>query len=157
MRYAWRTLVAAVVAATAAITVAAFSAARLADAPVRGRPAGPDPLGSLLTIVGVAIGLIAFERLGGSIAADGRSSRAAIVAGAAGGAIAGGIGGTAQAMALADYLGAVLAGYAVPPEFLSIALGAYVVIAAGVGTVVGAGTAYVGWHRRRRRMGQPTG
>ncbi len=60
-------------------------------------------------------------------------------------------------MALADYLGAVLTGYAVPPEFLALALGAYVVIAVGVGAIVGAATAYVGWHRRRRRMDQPTG
>ena len=47
MRFAGPTLLATVVSAAAAAAVALFSASRLADAPVRGRLAGPDPLGSL--------------------------------------------------------------------------------------------------------------
>jgi hypothetical protein len=157
MRYASRTLAAAIATAVAACAVALFSAVRLADAPVRGRLGGPDPIGSLASLVALGVGLVAFFQLGRSIAADAPSSRPAIAAGAVGGALAGLAAGAAQSLALADYLGAVLAGYAVPPEFLAIALGAYVVVAGCATAVVGAAVTYAGWHRARRRIGQPAG
>lgn len=147
MRYAGRTLAAALVSVAATALVALFSAYRLADAPVRGHLPGPDPIGALASAAALGFGLLAFYRLGRSI--DAATARPAISAGAAGGAIAGLAGGGAQAAALADYLTAALAGYAVPPEFLAIALGAYVVVAACAGTVVGAAFTYAGWHRSR--------
>ena len=153
MRYAGRTLIAALVSVAATVAVALFSAYRLADAPVRGRLAGPDPVGSLASAAALGIGLAAFYRLGRSI--DAVTARHAIVAGAVGGAVAGIAGGGAQALALADYLGAVLAGYAVPPEFLAIALGAYVLVAACAGTVVAVAFTYLGWHRARSSVSRP--
>ncbi|HEV2250158.1 MAG TPA: hypothetical protein VGT60_06610, partial [Candidatus Limnocylindria bacterium] len=90
---------------------------------------------------------VAFYRLGRSI--DRSSARPAILAGALGGALAGLAGGGAQALALAGYLGAVLAGYAVPPEFLALALGAYVLVATAVAAAVAAAVTYAGWHRAR--------
>ena len=146
MRYAGRTLAAALVAAAATVAVALFSAYRLADAPIRGRLPGPDPIGSLASAVALGIGIVAFYRLGRSI--DAPSARPAIVAGAIGGALAGIAGGGAQALALADYLAAVLAGYAVPPEFLAIALGAYVFVATCAAAALAAAFTYAGWHRR---------
>src|SRR5207237_2989495 len=122
VRFAGPTLLAAVVSAGAAAAVALFSASRLAEAPVRGRLAGPDPLGSLASAAALALGLVVFYRLGRSIGAHQATARVAIVCGAIGGALAGLASGTAQAVALADYLGAVLVTYAVPPTFLAVAL-----------------------------------
>jgi hypothetical protein len=45
----------------------------------------------------------------------------------------------------------VLAGYAVPPEFLAIALGVYVVVATGAAAMVAAAITYAGWYRARPR------
>ncbi len=149
MRYAGRTLAAALVSAAATVAVALFSAYRLADAPIRGRLAGPDPIGTLASTVALVVALIAFYRLGRSIAADAATARPAIVAGALGGALAGLAGGGAQSVALSDYLGAVLAGYAVPPEFLAIALGAYVVVATCAAAAVAAAITYTAWHRAK--------
>jgi len=131
------------------VAVAVFSAYRLADAPVRGRLAGPDPIGSLASLVALAVALVAFFRLGRSVAADAMTARSAIVAGAIAGALAGLVAGVAQSFALSEYLTAALAGYAVPPEFLAIALGAYVLVAAGAAAAVGAAITYAGWHRAR--------
>jgi hypothetical protein len=149
VRYAGRTLAAALVSAAATVAVALFSAYRLADAPIRGRLAGPDPIGTLASTVALVVALIAFYRLGRSIAADAATARPAIVAGALGGALAGLAGGGAQSVALSDYLGAVLAGYAVPPEFLAIALGAYVVVATCAAAAVAAAITYTAWHRAK--------
>ena len=148
MRYAGRTLAAALVSAAATAAVALFSAYRLADAPIRGRLPGPDPLGSIASAIALGIGLLVFYRLGRSI--DAQSARPAIASGAIGGALVGVAGGGAQAIALADYLTAVLAGYAVPSEFLTIALGAYVIIATAAGAIIASGVTYAGWHRGRR-------
>ncbi len=150
MRYAGRTIVAAVIAGASTAAVALFSAYRLADAPIRGRLGGPDPFGSLASLIAAAIALVAFWVLGRSIAADATTARPAIVCGAFGGALAGLIASVAQSVALSDYLGAVLAGYAVPPEFLAIALGAYVVLATVGASAVGAAITYAGWYRARR-------
>jgi hypothetical protein len=147
VRYLGRTLAAALVSAAATVAVAVFSAYRLADAPVRGRLAGPDPIGSIASAVAVVVGLLAFYRLGRSI--DAPTARPSIVAGAIGGALAGLAGGGAQSVALSDYLSAVLAGYAVPPEFLPIVLSAYVAVAACAAAAVAAVAAYAGWHRAR--------
>jgi hypothetical protein len=146
---AGRTLAAALVSAAATVAVALFSAYRLADAPSRGRLAGPDPIGSIASAAALVIALVAFYRLGRSIEAP--TARPAIVAGAIGGALAGLAGGGAQSFALSDYLNAVLAGYAVPPEFLAIVLGAYVVVAACAAAAVAAAITYAGWHRARPR------
>jgi hypothetical protein len=151
MRFAGPTLLAAVVSAAAAAAVASFSASRLADAPVRGRLAGPDPGGSLASAAALVIGLVAFYRLGGSIGAHTTTARAAIICGAIGGALAGLASGSAQAVALADYLGAVLVTYAVPPTFLAVALGAYVTLAACATAAVAAAVTYLGWSRARAR------
>ena len=153
MRYAGRTIVAAVIAGAATAAVALFSAYRLADAPIRGRLGGPDPIGSLATLAAAAIAVVAFWGLGRSIAADATRARPAIVSGALGGALAGIIASGAQAAALSDYLGAVLAGYAVPSEFLAIALGAYVVIATIAASAVAAAITYAGWYRSRPSTG----
>jgi hypothetical protein len=142
--------VAALVSTVATMAVALLSASRLADAPARGRLAGPDAVGSIATLGALAIGIAAFAWLGRSIARDARSTRPALVAGAVAGALSGIGGGVAQSFALADYLGAVLAGYAVPPEFLTIALGTYVVIATAGGAAVGGAITYVAWNRTRR-------
>jgi hypothetical protein len=147
VRSAGRTLAAALVSAAATVAVALFSAYRLADAPIRGRLAGPDPIGTLASTIALVVALIAFYRLGRSIAADAATARPAIVAGALGGALGGLAGGGAQSVALSDYLGAVLAGYAVPPEFLPIALGAYVVVATCAAAAVAAAITYTAWHR----------
>ncbi len=152
MRYAARTLVVALISAAPTIAVALLSAGRLADAPVRGKVAGPDPIGSVASLVALLIGLGAFIWLGRSIAHDAPTARPAIVAGAIGGALTGLAGGIAQAVALSDYLGAVLAGYAVPPEFLTVALGTYVAIATAGSAVVGGAIAYAAWHRSRRSL-----
>ena len=149
MRYAARTLAVALVTAGSTIAVALLSASRLADAPVRGRPPVPDALGTLASIVALCVGLGAFIWLGRSIARDAGPSRAAVIAGALGGTLTGLAGGTAQALALADYLGAVLVGYAVPPEFLAVALGAYVVLATIGAAVVGGAITYLAWDRAR--------
>ena len=149
MRYAGRTLAAALVSAAATVAVAEFSAYRLADAPVRGRLAGPDPVGSIASAAALLVGIVAFYRLGRSI--DAPTARPAVVAGAIGGALAGLAGGGAQSVALSDYLTAVLAGYAVPPEFLAVALGAYVVVATCAAAAVAAAVTYTGWHRARPR------
>ena len=150
MRYAARTLGVAIVSAGATIAVALLSANRLADAPIRGKLAGPDLIGSLASLAALAIGLIAFLWLGASIARDARTARPAVVAGALGGALTGLTGGVAQSFALSDYLGAVLAGYAVPPEFLTVALGTYVLIATVGAAAIGGAITYAGWHRSRR-------
>ena len=91
----------------------------------------------------------AFYRLGRSI--DAARARTAVLAGLAGGALAGVAGGAAQSLALSDYLGAVLAGYAVPPEFLAVALGAYVLVATCAAAMVAAAVTYAGWYRRPPR------
>ena len=148
MRHVAPTLAAALVTAAASIAVALFSRYRLADAPIRGRLAGPDPIGSIGSAAALAIGVIAFYRLGRSFTAT--TARPAIVAGAFGGALAGLAGGAAQSLALADYLGAVLAGYAVPPEFLAIALGAYVLIATCAAAAIAATVTYAGWNGAHR-------
>ena len=147
MRYARPTLAAALVTAAATVTVALFSAYRLTDAPIRGRLAGPDAVGSIASAATLVVGLVAFYRLGRSIGA--RGARPAILSGAIGGALAGLIGGIAQSVALSGYLTTVLAGYAMPPEFLAIALGVYVVVASGAAASVAAAAAYVGWYRGR--------
>jgi len=144
-----RTLAAALVSAAATVAVALFSAYRLADAPVRGRLGGPDPVGSILSAAALVIALVAFYRLGHGI--DTPTARTAIVAGLVGGALAGLAGGGAQSFALSDYLNAVLAGYAVPPEFLAIALGVYVVVATFAAAMVAAAITYAGWYRARPR------
>jgi hypothetical protein len=148
MRLAGRTMAAALVTTAATVAVALFSAYRLADAPIRGRLPGLDPFGSVASLIALVIGCVAFYRLGRSIRS--RTPRTAIVAGAAGGAIAGIAGGGAQALALADYLTAVLAGYAVPGEFLAIALAAYVLVSTVTTAAVAGGVTYAGWHRGRR-------
>ena len=150
MRYAGSTLVAALASATATVAVALFSSYRLANAPIRGRLAGPDPIGSLATLLALAVGLFAFFRLGRSIATDAATARPAIVAGVIGGALAGLAGSGAQSAALSDYLSAALAGYAVPPAFLAIALGAYVFVATCAAAVVASVLSYAGWHRAKR-------
>ena len=152
MRYAARTLVVALTSAAATIAVALLSASRLADAPVRGKVAGPDPIGSVASLAALVIGLGAFIWLGRSIARDAPTARPAIVAGAIGGALTGLGGGVAQAIALSDYLGTVLAGYAVPPEFLTAALGTYVATATAGSAVVGGAITYAAWHRTRRSL-----
>jgi len=144
-----RTLAAALVSAAATVAVALFSAYRLADAPVRGRLGGPDPVGSILSAAALVIALVAFYRLGQGI--DTPTARTAIAAGLVGGALAGLAGGGAQSFALSDYLNAVLAGYAVPPEFLAIALGVYVVVATFAAAMVAAAITYAGWYRARPR------
>jgi len=144
-----RTLAAALVSAAATVAVALFSAYRLADAPVRGRLGGPDPVGSILSAAALVIALVAFYRLGQGI--DTPTARTAIAAGLVGGALAGLAGGGAQSFALSDYLNAVLAGYAVPPEFLAIALGVYVVVATCAAAMVAAAITYAGWYRARPR------
>lgn len=149
MGLAARTLAAALVSAAATVAVALFSAYRLADAPVRGRLAGPDPVGSLASAAALLIALVAFYRLGRSI--DSPVARTAIVSGLVGGALAGLAGGGAQSVALSDYLNAVLAGYAVPPEFLAIALGVYIVVATCAAAMVAAAITYAGWYRARPR------
>jgi hypothetical protein len=153
MRYAGRTLAAALVSAGATVAVALFSAYRLAEAPARGRLAGPDPVGSIASSVALLVGLVAFYRLGRSI--DATTARPAIVAGALGGTLAGLAGGIAQSAALSDYLTAVLAGYAVPPEFLVIALGTYVVVATCAAAVIAGTVSYAGWHRAHRAVTRP--
>ena len=152
MRYAARTLAVALVSAGATIGVALLSASRLAAAPVRGRPPGPDSLGTVASIAAIGIGLAAFMWLGRSIGLERARSRTAIAAGAVGGALTGLAGGVAQAFALADYLGAVLAGYSVPPEFLTVALGAYVVLATLGAAFVGGAITYLAWHRTAGRQ-----
>jgi hypothetical protein len=149
MRYAKPTLAAALISAAATVAVALFSAYRLADAPVRGRLAGPDPIGSIASAVAIVISIVAFYRVGRAI--DAPTARPAILSGALGGALAGLAGGAAQSFALSDYLNAVLAGYAVPPEFLAIALGAYVVVASCAAAAVAAALTYAGWHRARAK------
>ena len=149
MGVAARTLAAALVSAAATVAVALFSAYRLTDAPVRGRLGGPDPLGALASAAALVIVLVAFYRLGQGI--DRPTARTAIVAGLVGGALAGLAGGGAQSFALSDYLNAVLAGYAVPPEFLAIALGVYVVAATCAAAMVAAAITYAGWYRARPR------
>lgn len=149
MRYAARTVAAAVVSAGATVAVALLSAGHLADAPTRGRLSGPDPLASVASLAALAIGVVAFIWLGGSIARDAARPRPAIVAGAIGGALTGLVGGLAQSAALSDYLAAVLVGYAVPAEFLTIALGTYVVIATVSAALVGGAICYAGWYRGR--------
>jgi hypothetical protein len=149
MGVAARTLAAALVSAAATVAVALFSAYRLTDAPVRGRLGGPDPLGALASAAALVIALVAFYRLGQGI--DRPTARTAIVAGLVGGALAGLAGGGAQSFALSDYLNAVLAGYAVPPEFLAIALGVYVVAATCAAAMVAAAITYAGWYRARPR------
>ena len=152
MRYAARALAVALVSAGATIAVALLSADRLAAAPVRGKPPGPDTLGTVASILALCVGLVAFFWLGRSIGRDGGPSRAAVIAGALAGALTGLAGGAAQALALADYLGAVLAGYAVPPEFLTVALGAYVVLATLGAALVGGAVTYLAWHRAPGRQ-----
>jgi len=144
-----RTLAAALVSAAATVAVALFSAYRLADAPVRGRLGGLDPVGSILSAAALVIALVAFYRLGQGI--DTPTARTAIAAGLVGGALAGLAGGGAQSFALSGYLNAVLAGYAVPPEFLAIALGVYVVVATCAAAMVAAAITYAGWYRARPR------
>jgi hypothetical protein len=153
VRYAGRTLAAALLTASATVAVAIFSAYRLSSAPIRGRLAGPDPIGSIASAAALLVGLVAFYRLGRSIEAP--SARPAILAGVSGGALAGLAGGVAQSFALSDYLSSVLAGYAVPPEFLAFALGAYVVAATCAGAAVAAVFTYVGWSRARGRAVSP--
>ena len=149
MGLAARTLATALVSAAATVAVALFSAYRLADAPVRGRLGGPDPVGSILSAAALVIAVVAFYRLGRSI--DRPTARTAIVAGLIGGALAGLAGGGVQSFALSDYLNAVLAGYAVPPAFLAVALGVYVVVATCAAAMVAAAITYAGWYRARPR------
>ena len=129
------------------MAVALLSAARLADAPVRGRLPGPDALGTIASLTAVVVGLAAFIWLGRSMAHETDRSRPALVAGAVGGGLTGLAGGSAQALALADYLSAVLVGYAVPPEFLTVALGAYVVLATVGAAAIGGAITYLAWDR----------
>jgi hypothetical protein len=149
VRYARATCTAALVTAAATVAVALFSAYRLADAPVRGRLAGPDPVGSIASAATLVVGIVAFYRLGRSIRAA--RARPAILSGTVGGALAGLAGGVAQSFALTDYLNAVLAGYAVPPAFLAIALGVYVLVASCAAATVAAAVSYAGWHRARAK------
>ena len=151
MRYAGRTIAAALLAGGATAGVAILSAYRLADAPVRGRLGGPDPVGSVASLGAATVAIVAFFVLGRSVAADAASARPAIVSGALGGALAGAIASSAQSLALSDYLTAVLAGYAVPPEFLAIALGAYVILAILAASALAGAITYAGWYRRRAR------
>ena len=149
MRLAGRTIVAALIAGGATAAVAVLSAYRLADAPIRGRLGGPDPVGSLASLLAFVIAVVVFWRLGRSMRGEATTARLAIVSGAVGGALAGLIASVAQSFALSDYLGTVLAGYAVPPEFLTIALVVYVVLATVAASVIAAAIAYLGWHRSR--------
>jgi len=153
MRYAGRTIAAAALAGGATAAVALFSAYRLTDAPIRGRLGGPDPLGSIASLVAAVIAIAAFYALGRSVAADAPSARPAIVSGVLGGALAGAIASGAQSFALSDYLTAVLAGYAVPPAFLAIALGAYVILATLAASALAGAITYAGWYQRRPRTG----
>jgi hypothetical protein len=150
VRHAGATLAAAVVTGGAGIAVALLSMYRLADAPIRGRLAGPDPLGSLASAIALVVGVVAFYRLGVTVAADTTSARAAILAGAVGGTLAGLAVSVAQSFALSDYLSAVLAGYAVPAELLAFVLGAYVALATIAAAVIAAGISYAGWSRAHR-------
>lgn len=150
MRLALRGLAAAAVGGGALAAVAAFSAARLATTPARGRLA-PDPLGSLLSLAAFVVGIAAFVWLGDAIGRDGGRVRASVVTGALAGAATGLTGGVAQSIALTAYLGGVLARYAVPDEFLPIVLATYVAIAAIVGTAIGVTGAYFGWRHGRGR------
>ncbi len=149
MRYAGQTTAAALLAGGASAVVALFSAYRLADAPIRGRLGGPDPVGSIASLVAAVVAIAAFYLLGRSIAADASTGRTAVVSGALGGALGGAAAGVAQAFALSDYLTAVLAGYAVPPEFLAIALGAYVILATLAASALAGAITYAGWYQRR--------
>jgi len=63
MGLAGRTLAAALVSAAATVTVALFSAYRLADAPVRGRLGGPDPVGSMASAAGLGTALRGYSVL----------------------------------------------------------------------------------------------
>jgi hypothetical protein len=149
VRHGRAILVAAAVSSGASLAVALFSAYRLADAPVRGRAPGPDPIGSLASLAAVVIGVIAFYRLGATVASDAATARPAIVAGALGGGLAGVIGSAAQSFALADYLTAALAGYAVPSAFLTIVFAVYILLASVGTAVIAAAVAYIGWNRAR--------
>ena len=152
MRHAGPTIAVALISAAATIAVALLSASRLADAPARGKIAGPDLLGSVASLAALLIGLGAFSWLGRSVGREEPTARPAIVAGAIAGALTGLAGGIAQSVALSDYLGAVLAGYAVPPEFLTVALGAYVAIATAGSALVGGAITYAAWYRTRRHL-----
>ena len=116
---------------------------------MRGRLGGPDPVGSVASAAALLIGIVAFYRLGSAIASDAPTARPALVAGAAGGALAGLATSVAQSVALSDYLSAVLAGYAVPPEFLRLVLATYVVVATIAASLLGGGVTYAGWTRGR--------
>jgi len=150
VRHAGATLAAAVITGGAGIAVALLSMYRLADAPVRGRLAGPDPLGSLASAIALLVGVVAFYRLGVTVAADTTRARVAVLTGAVGGTLAGLVVSIAQSVALSDYLSAVLAGYAVPAELLAVVLGAYVALATIAAAIIAAGISYAGWHRARR-------
>jgi riboflavin transporter FmnP len=149
MRFAARTVAAGLIAGAATAAVALFSASRLADAPTRGRAAGPDPIGSLASLIALGVAVVAFWMLGRSIRTNTKTASAAVTSGLLGGALAGLIASVAQAFALSEYLSAVLAGYAVPPEFLAIALRVYVVLAMIGAAVIAAAITYAGWYRSR--------
>ena len=142
-----RALTAAAIGAGAAAAVAAFSRLRLTDAPVRGRLA-PDALGTALSLAAFVVAIAAFAWLGRSVARDGGDGRRAVAVGAFAGLLTGLAGAVAQSVALAEYLQGVLAGYAVPEEFLAIVLGIYIAVAAAVMAIIGAGVSYGGWYRR---------
>src|SRR5947207_12793591 len=114
MRHAGRTIVTALIAGVATAGVALFSAYRLADAPIRGRLGGPDPIGSLASLLAIAVALVAFFRLGRSIAPATTTARTAIVSGLPGGALAGGLARPPPPLAPPAHPSAVLAGHAVP-------------------------------------------
>ncbi|HEX9268760.1 MAG TPA: hypothetical protein VF998_02840 [Candidatus Limnocylindria bacterium] len=150
MRYATRGAIAALVSATATALVAFLSALRLTTAPTRGR-IDPDPLASAASLVAFVVGVAAFFWLGRSIGRDGATARMAVMTGCLAGAVAGLAGGSAQAIAISDYLGQVLGTYSVPPELLTIVLVTYVVLATIGATLLGGAIAYIGWHRGIRR------
>jgi hypothetical protein len=148
MRWLARSVAAAAVSAGAMALVALFSAQRLASAPFRGR-LQTDPLGSFISLVAFAVGIAAFVWLGRSVARDGGAARTTLIAGATGGALTGLAAGTAQSLALADYLTTVLTSYAVPSELLVIALATYVAFATAGGAFIAAVVCYAAWRRTR--------
>lgn len=103
-------------------------------------------MSSVASLFAVATGIAAFIWLGRSIRAVG-TAREAVAAGAVAGALTGLAGGAIQSVTLAGYLSAVLAGYAVPTEFLSIVLAMYIAVASIAVATVGAAVSYAGWHR----------
>jgi len=142
--------------ATAALLIAygAFTsflgARQLAELPGRARPE-PDPLATALGFLGFALSLVAYAWLGRAVLRAGGPAAEAARAGALAGALAGLGGGALQALAVSDYLGGVIARYAVPEAFLPAALGAFVVLSGLAAAVFAAAIAWTGHALTRSR------